>query len=152
MPQLHTDESRCPMTRIIVVLVLTLFTALSANAETYTWTDDKGVVSFTDDPTVIPPKYRGKAKRGEDITIRNPKIQQEIRDQEERARQEELNRPRIIPSPDYVPQPIHSPVAEPGKPATDELPPGRTKSQRIRDNIERREAEEKAIQMKEKKY
>lgn len=129
------------MTRITVVLVLTLFTALSVNADTYRWTDNKGVVSFTDDPTLIPPKYRGKAIKGDDITIRNPKVQQELKDQEERARQEELNRPRIVPTPDYVPQPLQSPVAEPLKPATDELPPGRTKSQRIRENIERRGAE-----------
>ena len=129
------------MTRITVVLVLTLFSALSLNAETYTWTDKKGVVSFTDDPNVIPPQYRGKAKKSDDITIRNPKVQQDLKSQEERARQEEQNRPRIVPTPDYVPQPIQSPVAEPLKPATDELPPGRTKSQRIRDNIERRGSE-----------
>jgi hypothetical protein len=129
------------MTRITAVLVLTLFSALSVSAETYTWTDSKGVVSFTDNPSLIPPKYRGKAKKSDDITIRNPKVQQELKDQEERARQEELNRPRIVPTPDHVPQPLQSPVAEPLKPATDELPPGRTKSERIRDNIERRGAE-----------
>jgi Domain of unknown function (DUF4124) len=129
------------MTRITVVLVLTLFSALSVSAETYTWTDSKGVVSFTDDPALIPPKYRGKATKGDDITIRNPKVQQNLKSQEERARQEEQNRTRIVPTPDYVPQPIQSPVAEPLKPATDELPPGRTKSQRIRDNIERRGSE-----------
>ena len=140
------------MTRITVVLVLTLFTALSVNAETYTWTDDKGVASFTDDPALIPPKYRGKVKKGADITIRNPKVQQELKDQEERARREEINRPHIVPTPDYVPQPIPPPVAEPRKPATDELPPGRTKSERIRDNIERRGSEEKAIPMEENKY
>lgn len=139
------------MTRITVVLVLALFAALSVNAETYTWTDSKGVVSFTDDPNSIPPKYRDKTKKSDDITIRNPKVQQELKDQEERARQDEQNRPRIIPTPDYVPQPIQPPVVEPRKPATDELPPGRTKSQRIRDNIERRQAEE-AIQMREKNY
>jgi len=129
------------MIRIIVMLVLTLFTALSVNAETYTWTNDKGIVNFTDDPNVIPSKYRAKAKKSEDITIRNPKVQQELKEQEERTRQEEQNRPRIVPTPDYVPQPMQPPVAEPRKPATDELPPGRTKSQRIRDNIERREAD-----------
>jgi len=142
------------MIRITVVLVLTLVSALSVNAETYTWTNDKGVVNFTDDPTMIPPKYKAKAKKSEDITIRNPKVLQELKDQEERARHEESNRTVITPTPDYVPQPIQPPVVEPRKPATDELPPGRTKSQRIRDNIERREAEEKAIQMEleEKKY
>jgi hypothetical protein len=140
------------MTRITVVLVLTLFTALSVNAETYTWTDDKGVVSFTDDSTLIPPKYRSKVTKGDDITIRNPKVKQELRDQEERARREEINRPHIVPTPDYVPQPIPPPVAEPLKPATDELPPGRTKSERIRDNIDRRGSEEKATPMEENKY
>jgi len=140
------------MIRITLVLVLMLFSALSVNAETYTWTDDKGVVSFTDDPTSIPLKYKGKAKKGDDITIRNPKVQQELKDQEERARQEEQNRPRIVPTPDYVPQPIQSPAAEPRKPATDELPPGRTKSQRIRDNIERRGSEEMPVKIEENKY
>jgi hypothetical protein len=140
------------MIRITLVLVLTLFTATSLNAETYSWTDSRGVVSFTDDPNVIPPKYRGKSKKSDDITIRNPKVQQELKDQEERARQEEQNRPRIIPTPDYVPQPIQSPMAEPRKPNPDELPPGRTKSQRIRDNIERREPEGKSIPMEENKY
>jgi len=129
------------MTRITAVLVLTLFSALTVSAETYTWTDSKGVVSFTDNPSLIPPKYRGKAKKGDDITIRNPKVQEELKVQEERARQEEQNRSRIVPTPDYVAPPIQSPVAEPPKPATDELPPGRTKSQRIRDNIERRGTE-----------
>jgi Domain of unknown function (DUF4124) len=129
------------MNRITVVLAVTLFTALSVNAETYTWTDNKGVVSFTDDPTLIPPKYRDKAKKADDITIRNLKVQQELKDQQERARQEELNQPRINPTPDDVPKPIQPPVAEPRNPATDELPPGRTKSERIRENIERRGTE-----------
>jgi disulfide oxidoreductase YuzD len=140
------------MNRITVVLILTLLTALYVNAETYSWTDSRGVVSFTDDPNVIPRQYRDKAKKSDDITIRNPKVQQDLKDQEERVRQEEQNRPRIILTPDYVPQPIQPPMAEPRKADTDELPPGRTKSQRIRDNIERRETEDKAIQMEEKKY
>ena len=140
------------MIRIIVVLLLTLFAALTVNAETYTWTDSKGVVNFTDDPTMIPAKFKAKAKKREDITIRNPKVQQELKDQEERARHEETNRPVITPTPNYVPPPVQPPVVEPRKPATDELPPGRTKSQRIHDNIERREAEENAKPMEEQKY
>jgi len=109
------------------------------------------VVNFTDDPTLIPPKYRGKVKKGEDITISNPKVQQELKEQEERARQEELNRPRFVPTPDTMPLSKQPPVVEPPKPATDELPPGRPKSQRIQENIQRR-AEEKVKQMEEKKY
>jgi uncharacterized protein DUF4124 len=141
------------MNRIVIVLIMILYSVLTANADTYTWTDNTGVVNFTDDPGLIPPKYRVKAKKGEDITIRNPNVQQELKEREERARQEEINRPRIVPTPDYVPSPQQQPaVAEPPKPASDELPPGRPKSQRIRENIERREAEEKANQLEEKKY
>jgi len=142
------------MNRIAIVLLMLLCCAFSANADTYSWKDDKGVVNFTDDPSLIPPKYRGKAKKGEDITISNPKVQQELKEQEERARQDELNRPRFVPTPDTVPLTKQPPVVEPPKPASasDELPPGRPKSQRIQENIQRREAEEKAKQMEEKKY
>ncbi len=131
------------MIRIAIVMMI-LGSVMYASADTYTWTDDKGVISFTDDPGLIPPRYREKAKKGEDITTRSPKVQQEIKEQEERARQEEINRPRIILTPDYVPTPYTPPVVESPKPAADELPPGRTKSQRIQDNIQRREEEEKA--------
>lgn len=139
------------MNRIAIVMLLILCSVMYANADTYTWTDDRGVVNFTDDPGLIPAKYRGKSKKGEDITIRNPKVQHELKEQQERARQGEINRPRIVLTPDYVPQPQQPPVVEAPKPATDELPPGRPKSQRIRENIERREAEEKARQLEEKK-
>jgi len=140
------------MNRIVIVTALILCGVVYANADTYTWTDDKGVVSFTDDPTVVPPKYRGKMKKGEDITIHNPKVQQDLKEQEERARQEETNRPGIALTPDYVPPPKRPVVAEPPKGDADELPPGRTRSQKIRDNIERREAEEKAKPAGENKY
>jgi hypothetical protein len=150
----HLFETRCPMNRtaIVMAMVMILCSAMYAYADTYTWTDNKGVVSFTDDPVLIPPQYRGKAKRGEDISIRSPKIRQELKEQEERAHQEEINRPRIVPTPDYVPPPLQPPVAESPRTAIDELPPGRPKSQRIRENIERREAEEKARQVEELKY
>jgi hypothetical protein len=130
------------MSRIAIVLVLVLCSVPSVNAETYRWTDDKGVANFSDDPGMIPAKYRLKAQKGEDITIRSPKVQQELKEQEERARQQESSRARIAPTPNYVP-PLPAVVAP--KSNSDELPPGRPKSQRIRENIERREAEEKAI-------
>lgn len=139
------------MNLIAFVLAAILCGALSAGAETYSWTDEQGVVSFTDDPTRIPLKYRTKVNKGEDITIQNPKVQQELKAQEERARQEEMNRPPVVVTPDYVPPPLPPPVAVPSRSESDELPPGRTKSQRIRDNIERREAEERARQAEEKK-
>lgn len=134
------------MKRTIIFSLLSLYCVLPASAETYKWTDSKGVVNFTDDPALIPPRYRSKAKVSEDITIRNPMVQKELQEQEEKARQEESARPRIVPTPDYVPPP--APPLQVTKPpsASDELPPGRTKSQRIQDNIERREKEEKSGQ------
>jgi hypothetical protein len=132
------------MNRIMIVTVMFLCSVVSANADTYTWKDDKGIVNYTDDPGLIPPRYREKAQKRDDITISNPKVRQEIQEQQERARREEINRTRIVPTPDYVPPPPPA-VVESTKPATDELPPGRTKSQRIRDNIKRRAIEEKSL-------
>ena len=43
------------MIRISLMLLLCLAGGLSARADTYRWTDDKGVVSFSDDPLQIPP-------------------------------------------------------------------------------------------------
>jgi len=128
----------------MAVVMIVLGSVVYADAETYRWTDDRGVVSFTDDPGSIPRRYREKAQRSEDITTRNPKVQEELLIQKNRAIQEEANRPRIAPTPDYVPPPAAPPVVAAPTPAADELPPGRTKSQRIKDNIQRREAEEKA--------
>lgn len=38
-------------------------------AETYEWTDNKGVVNFTDDLDKVPAKYRNKARERESIKI-----------------------------------------------------------------------------------
>jgi hypothetical protein len=104
------------------------------------------VVNFSDDPGRIPPRYREKAQKGDDITIRNPKVQQRLKEQDERARQEEIDRPRFVaPTEEESPPPQPVVVEEP-RPVTE----GRTKSQRIQDNIERREAEERARQLEGK--
>jgi hypothetical protein len=132
------------MIRIVFAIVMILCSVMYANADTYTWTDDKGVVSFSDNLDQIPPRYRAKAKKGEDITIRNPKVQQELKEQEQRALQQN-SLPRIAPTPDYVPPPVEPIKVEPPVPAAE----GRTKSQRIRDNIERREGEEKPKQLED---
>ena len=129
------------MNRIALAWIIVVCSVMHVNADTYSWTDDKGVVNFTDDSTQIPPKYRGKAKKAEDITIRNPKVQQELKEQDERARQEKANRPRINLTPDSMPSPSQPPAISPPKPDSDDLPPGRTKSQRIKDNIKNREAD-----------
>jgi hypothetical protein len=134
------------MNRTAIVMAMVLCSVVLVNAETYTWTDDRGVVNFSDDPGRIPPRYREKAHKGDDITTRNPKVQQRLKEQDERARQEEIDRPRFVAPPEEeppLPQPV---VVEEPRPVTE----GRTKSQRIQDNIERREAEERARQLEGK--
>jgi hypothetical protein len=125
------------MNRIILIAGVVLLGASQSYSETYSWTNDIGVLSFTDDPGLIPPKYRAKAQKGEDITIQNPKVQQSLKEQELKAKEELNSRPQIDVSPDYV----AAPVVAPAKPITNEQPASRTRSQKIRDNIERREKE-----------
>ena len=129
------------MKRTMLMLSLILGGVAAADAQTYQWTDDNGVISYTDDINSVPTKYRTRVKKREDITTKNPKVRQELLEQERRARQDELNSPRIDRTPGVAP-PVPAPprVERPGT-TSDESPPGRTKSQRIRDNIERRRIE-----------
>jgi len=46
----------------ILVLALALFTATTAQAATYRWTDNAGVTHFTDDPDRIPDRYLARAR------------------------------------------------------------------------------------------
>lgn len=121
-----------------LVLTCALIGAVSAEAATYRWTDKQGVVHYTDNPASVPPEYKNKVNKTEDITTRNPKVREELKDQEERARQERL-RPSTAATPDIVPNPSPPPQVAPPTPAADQLPPGRTKSERVRENRERRE-------------
>jgi len=49
------------MIRTTTLMLLILCSTVVADAETYKWIDDQGVVSFTDNPALIPHKYRSKA-------------------------------------------------------------------------------------------
>ena len=126
------------MKRALILPLLIICSAAAVDAATYKWTNDKGVVSFTDNLDEVPAKFRQGVIKQEDITTRNPRIREEVKQQEERAQQEEASHPPMAITPDYVPtSPLH-PAVTPAKPESDELPPGRTKSQKIRDNIEKR--------------
>lgn len=129
------------MKLVIITACLLLGGTAFVSAETYRWTDERGVIHFTDSSESIPAKYRKQVKTGEDITIRNPKVQEELKQQEQRAL-EDAARPRINPTPDYLPGQQPLPQAAPTPSASDELPPGRTKSQRIQDNIRQRVQDE----------
>lgn len=132
------------MNVLVMTAFLTFFAAMAANAQTYRWTDSQGVIHFTDSYESIPAPYRHNVVQEEDITIQNPRIREEVKQEEERVRQDEASRLRLIPAPEDVP-PLPPRVA-PAKPAGDEAPPPRTKSERVRENVERREAEGKGQQ------
>ncbi|BCS56020.1 DUF4124 domain-containing protein [Geobacter sp. SVR] len=129
------------MKRTTVVLYLILCGVTTAVGATYQWTDDKGVINYTDDLNSVPSKYRSTVKKRDDITTRDPKVRQELLEQERRARQDELNSPRIQPSPNVAPPTPTPPQFERPAPVPGETPPGRSKSERIRENIERRQIE-----------
>lgn len=84
------------MKRAMIFPLLILFGTTVVNAETYRWTDAKGVVSFTDNPSLIPSRYRNKAVRSEGITTRNLKDRKKNRAREEKNLQDELTAPMIV--------------------------------------------------------
>jgi hypothetical protein len=51
-----------------LLIMMTFMYSLSAGAATYEWTDNKGVVNFTDNPDKIPPQYLKKAIKRPSIT------------------------------------------------------------------------------------
>lgn len=51
------------MNRILFIILFLLFVSDFSFAEVYRWVDEKGVVYFTDDFTLIPEKYRTKAQK-----------------------------------------------------------------------------------------
>ena len=47
---------------LFLLVGLLLVSSVVSAQEIYRWTDDKGVAHFTDDPSLIPEKYRGQVK------------------------------------------------------------------------------------------
>jgi hypothetical protein len=92
-------KGKYAMKRTMILPLLLLCSAAVADAETYKWIDDQGVVSFTDDPNLIPSRYRSKALRDEGITIRSPKVQQELSDQKGKKRHNKLTKSRKVRKP-----------------------------------------------------
>jgi hypothetical protein len=137
-------QRRIVMKLLFVSAVMILASSLICNAQTYRWTDGAGVIHFSDTLESVPPKYRKKMITKPDITIRDPKIMEEMKQQEQRALQEEAARPRIEPTP-LTPPPAPAASTPPADSKSEEPPP-RTKSQKIRDNIERRRLEEEKTQ------
>lgn len=53
--------------KLFICLSFTLLLASYSGAETYSWIDDSGTYNFTEDPSSIPPRYRNKVNRREDL-------------------------------------------------------------------------------------
>jgi hypothetical protein len=88
------------MKRTMILPLLILCSAAAADGGTYTWTDGQGVVSFTDDPALIPARYRNKAVKEEGGTNRDPKVLQELREEVEKPRQNKAAPPRSVTTAD----------------------------------------------------
>ncbi|MGZ6231545.1 MAG: DUF4124 domain-containing protein [Syntrophales bacterium] len=50
------------MKKILIMLILLMFTVPAYATTVYKWVDEKGVINFTDDYTKIPPAFRKRAK------------------------------------------------------------------------------------------
>jgi len=90
----------------IILSLLILCSAAVADADIYKWTNAQGVVSYTDDLTKVPSRYRRKALKVEGLPIPTPTSQQE-----EKVLRDELTTPRKVTTPDSG----QSTPAAPGK-------------------------------------
>jgi len=54
---------------VALLFMVTFIFSLTAGATMYEWTDNKGVVNFTDNPDKIPAKYLKKVKKRPSITV-----------------------------------------------------------------------------------
>jgi len=79
----------------MILPLLILCCAAVVEAEVYTWTDDQGVVTYTDNPARIPSRYSGQMREGEIITIHRPKAQKEYRHNEKKRPQAAIPRNRL---------------------------------------------------------
>lgn len=67
------------MKQLLIIPLLILYCATVVNADIYTWTDEQGTVTYTDDPSQIPARHSGRTEAGKKKSIPIPRQQQEIR-------------------------------------------------------------------------
>jgi hypothetical protein len=60
----------------------------------------RGWSAFTDNPALIPSRYRSKAVKAEDDTSRDPRVLQELREEVEKPRQDKSATPRAVTTAD----------------------------------------------------
>lgn len=59
----------------LLLILVGLFTAFPLFAETFTWTDENGTMNFTEDYSKIPPKFRNKVNKREEVESDAPPAQ-----------------------------------------------------------------------------
>ena len=74
-----TTESDPIMKHLFLIPLFLVCIPIEAHAEIYTWTDDQGTVTFTDNPSQIPARYNSSRKCGEIISIQSVKPQEAVR-------------------------------------------------------------------------
>lgn len=67
------------MKRTLIIPLLILYFATFVNADIYTWTDEQGTVTYTDNPTRIPTRSSDTKQAGKKTSLHIPKNQKEIR-------------------------------------------------------------------------
>lgn len=83
------------MQRIMKLTLMILCCAAAVEAQVYTWTDDQGVVTYTDNPALIPTRYSGHTQDGERVTIHRPTAQKEYRGNGKKRPQAAIPRNRL---------------------------------------------------------
>lgn len=62
------------MKRLMFYLLMILCSAAVSDAEVYTWTNDQGGGTFTDNPALIPSHFSSRSQSGDIVTIHPPQL------------------------------------------------------------------------------
>ncbi|HEY5577204.1 MAG TPA: DUF4124 domain-containing protein [Deferrimonas sp.] len=115
-------------------LILSFSSAVPSLADIYRWEDERGVIHFTDDPSAIPVKYRGKARE----------IQKTPPDAG-RPSVSTMGAPPAPPGPSLSPRPSNGET--PGRPAAPEDDDA-TRAEKLRAKIDAKETFLRAVDEK----
>jgi len=55
-------ESLMKMLILLILIPLSIFPTMVFGQDSYRWVDEKGTINFTDDPTLVPEKYRSQVQ------------------------------------------------------------------------------------------
>jgi hypothetical protein len=84
----------------MILTLLILCSAAATSGGTFKWTDDQGVDNLTDNPALIPSRYRGTAVKVRDDTSRDPKVLQELSEEVEKTSRDKPATPQAVATAD----------------------------------------------------